>query len=49
MVVVVDGDLCEMFPVISVPRQKAVANELDRTVEEVRKKLEQLRTTASGF
>lgn len=46
---VVDGDLCEMFMQLSGPRQAAVAGELDRTVGEVQKKLEQLRVMSSGF
>lgn len=46
---VVDGDLCEMYARLPAHKQSAIANELDRTVGEVLKKLEQLRVTASGF
>ncbi|TFY79904.1 hypothetical protein EWM64_g4112 [Hericium alpestre] len=45
----VDGDLCEMFARLPPSKQSAIATELDRTVNEVLKKLEQLRVTASGF
>ena len=46
---VVDGDLCEQYARLLQAKQSAVAVELDRTVGEVLKKLEQLRVTASGF
>lgn len=46
---VVDGDLCETFARLPQSKQSAIAGELDRTVGEVLKKLEQLRVTASGF
>ncbi|KAI8974178.1 CPSF A subunit region-domain-containing protein [Trametes punicea] len=46
---VVDGDLCEMYARLAPNKQSFIANELDRTVGEVLKKLEQLRVTASGF
>jgi splicing factor 3B subunit 3 len=46
---VVDGDLCETFAQLSGARQSAIAGELDRTVGEVLKKLEQLRVMSSGF
>ena len=46
---VVDGDLCEAFARLPASKQSAIAGELDRTVSEVLKKLEQLRVTASGF
>ena len=46
---VVDGDLCETFARLPAPKQGAIAGELDRTVGEVLKKLEQLRVTTSGF
>jgi splicing factor 3B subunit 3 len=45
----VDGDLCEMFARLPAQKQGEIASELDRTVGEVLKKLEQLRVTASGF
>lgn len=46
---VVDGDLCEAFATLPASKQSTIAGELDRTVGEVLKKLEQLRVTASGF
>ncbi|KAF7971621.1 hypothetical protein HWV62_20728 [Athelia sp. TMB] len=46
---VVDGDLCETFARLPGAKQSNIAGELDRTVGEVLKKLEQLRVTASGF
>jgi splicing factor 3B subunit 3 len=46
---VVDGDLCEMFARLTAQKQASIAGELDRTVGEVLKKLEQLRVSASGF
>ncbi|KAH7888865.1 CPSF A subunit region-domain-containing protein [Phlebopus sp. FC_14] len=46
---VVDGDLCETYARLPGSKQSAIASELDRTVGEVLKKLEQLRITASGF
>ncbi|EGN99756.1 hypothetical protein SERLA73DRAFT_88390 [Serpula lacrymans var. lacrymans S7.3] len=46
---VVDGDLCETYARLPGTKQSAIAGELDRTVGEVLKKLEQLRVTASGF
>lgn len=46
---VVDGDLCETFHLLSTDRQRTIAAELDRTVGEVMKKLEQIRVMASGF
>jgi len=46
---VVDGDLCETYAHLPAPKQSSIASELDRTVGEVLKKLEQLRITASGF
>ncbi|KAF6749635.1 pre-mRNA-splicing factor RSE1 [Ephemerocybe angulata] len=46
---VVDGDLCETYARLSAQKQSAIAGELDRTVGEVLKKLEQMRVTSSGF
>ncbi|TFK67363.1 hypothetical protein BDN72DRAFT_798974 [Pluteus cervinus] len=46
---VVDGDLCEGFARLPGAKQSAIAGELDRTIGEVLKKLEQLRVTTSGF
>jgi len=45
----VDGGLCETFARLPGIKQSAIAGELDRSVSEVLKKLEQLRVTASGF
>jgi splicing factor 3B subunit 3 len=45
----VDGDLCEAFATLPASKQSSIAGELDRTVGEVLKKLDQLRVTASGF
>ena len=44
---VVDGDLCEAFGLLPYPKQQSIANDLDRTVGEVLKKLEQLRTSSA--
>ncbi|KAF9448327.1 hypothetical protein P691DRAFT_775506 [Macrolepiota fuliginosa MF-IS2] len=46
---VVDGDLCETYAKLPGSKQSAIAGELDRSVGEVLKKLEQLRVTTSGF
>jgi splicing factor 3B subunit 3 len=46
---VVDGDLCEAYARLSAAKQQNISTELDRSVGEVLKKLEQLRVTASGF
>ncbi|KAF5346737.1 hypothetical protein D9756_010409 [Leucocoprinus leucothites] len=46
---VVDGDLCEMYAKLPASKQSAIAGELDRSIGEVLKKLDQLRVTASGF
>jgi len=45
----VDGDLCETYARLTAAKQSAIANELDRSVGEVLKKLEQMRVTSSGF
>jgi splicing factor 3B subunit 3 len=39
----VDGDLCGQFPSMPAAKQKAVADELERTPGEVLKKLEDMR------
>jgi len=41
---VIDGDLCEMFNMLEPAKQKVIAEELDRTPNEVSKKLEDIRT-----
>ncbi|TDL17743.1 hypothetical protein BD410DRAFT_807099 [Rickenella mellea] len=46
---VIDGDLCETFSTLPNARQATIAEDLDRTVEEILKKLEQLRTVSTGF
>lgn len=45
---VVDGNLCEEFKLLPLAKQSAIAAELDRTVMEVGKKLDQVRASA-GF
>ena len=40
----IDGDLCEQFNTLEPAKQKAIAEELDRTAAEVSKKLEDIRT-----
>ncbi|KAK4686117.1 splicing factor 3B subunit 3, partial [Tremellales sp. Uapishka_1] len=44
---VVDGDLCESFGLLEYPKQQSIASDLDRTVGEVLKKLEQMRTSSA--
>jgi splicing factor 3B subunit 3 len=41
---VIDGDLCEKFSNLDSARQKTIAEELDRTPNEVLKRLEDIRT-----
>jgi splicing factor 3B subunit 3 len=41
---VVDGDLCELFNLLPPERKSMIANELDRTPNEIAKKLEDIRT-----
>ncbi|OXA64014.1 splicing factor 3B subunit 3 isoform X1 [Folsomia candida] len=41
---VIDGDLCEQYNSIDPSKQKSIAEELDRTPNEVAKKLEDIRT-----
>lgn len=41
---VIDGDLCEQYNTIDAAKQKSIADDLDRTVSEVSKKLEDIRT-----
>ncbi|ORY22136.1 putative U2 snRNA binding protein [Naematelia encephala] len=45
---VVDGDLCESFGLLPYPKQQAIAADLDRSVPDVLKKLEGMRT-ANAF
>ena len=40
---IVDGDLCETYGGLSAARQKAIAGDLDRTPQDVLKKLEDVR------
>lgn len=40
---VIDGDLCEQFPMLNAETQRKIAEELDRTPGEVLKKLEDIR------
>jgi splicing factor 3B subunit 3 len=44
---VIDGDLCETFGQLPYPKQQAMAAEMDRTVGEMLKKLEQMRTSCA--
>lgn len=44
---VVDGDLCESFSLLPYPKQQAIALDLDRSVGDVLKKLEQMRTSSA--
>ncbi|ORZ14502.1 CPSF A subunit region-domain-containing protein [Absidia repens] len=45
---VVDGDLCEQFNTLPAEKRRMIAEELDRTVGEVQKKIEDMRVR-SGF
>ncbi|KAL8224091.1 hypothetical protein R6Q57_019566 [Mikania cordata] len=40
---VIDGDLCEQYPTLSLETQRKIADELDRTPAEILKKLEEVR------
>jgi splicing factor 3B subunit 3 len=40
---VIDGDLCEMYSKLTFEEQKKIADQIDRTVGEVLKKLEDTR------
>lgn len=40
----IDGDLCEQYNSLEPAKQKAIAEDLDRTPNEVSKKLEDIRT-----
>jgi len=44
---VVDGDLCESFGLLPYPKQQGIAADLDRSVGDVLKKLEQMRTSSA--
>jgi splicing factor 3B subunit 3 len=39
----VDGDLCELYNLIPVEKRRAIAEDMDRSVAEIAKKLEDLR------
>lgn len=41
---VVDGDLCEQFTGLDLPKQKQISSDLGRVPSEVVKKLEDIRT-----
>ncbi|CAG2184300.1 unnamed protein product, partial [Oppiella nova] len=41
---VIDGDLCEQFNSIEAPKQRSIAEDMDRIPAEVSKKLEDIRT-----
>ena len=44
---VVDGDLCESFGLLPYQKQQSIAADLDRSVGDVLKKLEQMRTSSA--
>ncbi|PWN37092.1 putative splicing factor 3B subunit 3 [Meira miltonrushii] len=44
---VIDGDLCELFATLPLVRQRAIAEEFERTPAEMNKKLESIRTTSA--
>ncbi|KAJ3338827.1 hypothetical protein HDU83_007908 [Entophlyctis luteolus] len=44
---IVDGDLCEMFNVIPIEKRRGIAEDLDRSVGELAKKMEDLRNRAA--
>ncbi|KAJ3217625.1 Splicing factor 3B subunit 3 [Dinochytrium kinnereticum] len=44
---VIDGDMCEFFNLLPVERRRGVAEEMDRTVAEVAKKIEDLRNRSA--
>jgi splicing factor 3B subunit 3 len=44
---VIDGDLCEAFASLPYGRQQAIAGDLDKSVGDVLKKLEGLRTSSA--
>ena len=41
---VIDGDLCEEFSDMDLQKQKSIADELDRGIAEVIKRMEQIRS-----
>lgn len=41
---VIDGDLCEMYNTLEPAKQASIAEELDKTPNDVAKKLEEIRT-----
>jgi splicing factor 3B subunit 3 len=45
---VIDGDLCEQFNTLPADKRRMIAEELDRSVGEVQKKIEDMRVR-SGF
>ncbi|OZJ04986.1 hypothetical protein BZG36_01775 [Bifiguratus adelaidae] len=44
---VIDGTLCEGFNLLSADKKRSIAEDLDRTVEEVHKKIEDMRVRAA--
>lgn len=44
---VIDGDLCEAFATLPYARQQSIASDLDKTIGDVLKKLESLRTSSA--
>ncbi len=45
---VIDGDLCEQFNTLAAEKKRMIAEELDRSVADVQKKIEDMRIR-SGF
>ena len=44
---VVDGDLCESFSLLPYNKQQQIAQELDRSVADVLRKLDSMRTSSA--
>jgi splicing factor 3B subunit 3 len=44
---VIDGDLCERFTVLSRDKKQIIANELDRSVREIERKISDIRTRSA--
>ena len=45
---VIDGDLCEAFAALPAVRQRALAGDLEKTVAEVSKMVEDMRASVGG-
>ena len=46
---VIDGDLCELYARLPVTKQAQIAQELDRTLQEVARKIDTLRGLSVSF